>query len=175
MWTRDFKLVGNYVVMMLVQFFALLGCMVYINFVYLTNIRPDQLAKESFVASECFVMSKKLSSQGGLFRRYRSDFLISYQADGVQYHHWVSGNGLDRSYMHSAASQRKLLSAFADGKNYVCWVSPDDPEIVLLVQRESWSSIYPMLAPVLIGCIILFFFLKNVLMVWREMKNKVKG
>jgi len=163
---------GIRIFMLLMQFFILISCFIYLDYFYITNLRPDKLAELKFVETKCFVMTKKLATKGKYFRRYRADFLISYQANGVQYNRWVSGNGLDMSYIRDSASQEQVLSDYADGKNYRCWYNPGNPEEALLVPRKKWTVTLPFILPVVMGVLSLLLFLKNIIFIIRHPKDK---
>ncbi len=166
---------GNRVLVMLVQFLLLLGCLIYMDYLYITQVRREHLAAQKFVETQCFVMTKKLSTKGRFFRRYRADFLINYAANGAQYTRWVTGNGLDTSYISNSASQSKVLSNFADGKNYPCWYNAQNPEEVVLVHRNQWSSTLTFIIPGLVALMTFFFFAKNIFLMLlraRDKKNK---
>lgn len=172
---------GYRVLIMLAQFGALLGCLIYLDYVYLTNVRPDQLAKKHFAATECFIMTKKLSTKGNFLRRYRADFLVNYETKGAVYHRWVSGDGLNQAYTRRSESQTQLLSHYDDGHNYVCWYNPDNPEEVLLVPRQIKSFLLAMILPTLMSVVALGFFLHSGWVVLRRVsakkiaqKNKLK-
>lgn len=166
MWTKGFQQTGNRVLFMLGQFFVLISCIIYIDYIYLTNIRPDQTAKLTFRQTECFIMSKKLSSKGKFFKRYRADFLVNYNADGAQYHRWVAGNGLDSSYSYDSRSQASLLSDYENGNNYPCWVNPENAEMAVLKFRDSWLSLYGIIFPAVTGLLMLILFIRNAINTW---------
>lgn len=166
---------GHRVLFMLAEFMLLLGCIIYIDYIYLTKIRPDQLAKLHFVQTDCLIMSKKLSTKGHVFHRYRADFLITYQAKGVQYTRWVSGNGLDKAYYRNNEKQEKLLSEFKDGNNYPCWYNPAKPAAALLVQRASWTYWSPFIWPAIVGLVALLLFIKHAWsLLMLNKRNKIK-
>lgn len=166
---KYFKKAGYSVLFMVTEFIILLCCLIYLDYIYLSNVRPDQLAAGTYVQTQCFIMSKKLSTKGKIFRRYRADFLINYQAKGTQYTLWVSGNGLDKSYVRGSESQSKLLGEFKDGSNYPCWYNPENPEKAYLQQRTYWSYITPFIFPGIIMLAVLALFIKNA---WRTFKLK---
>jgi hypothetical protein len=157
------------------QFLVLAFCVVYLDFIYISNIRPDQLASQNFVKTDCLIMSKKLSTTGNYVRRYRADILINYRANGVQYNRWVSGNGLDASYAFSNTNQELILSDYKNGGNYSCWYDPKNPEVALLVMRHTWYVMLPLIIPAFVGMIAFLFLLKNGLVllgVMRENRRK---
>jgi hypothetical protein len=125
------------------------------------NIIPDKEANESYQQTRCFLISKKLMAKGHLIQRYRADFLISYNANGVQYNRWVSGNGLDRSLTKNESEQEDILSQFEVGGTYTCWFNPDSPHQVMLLPRHDWYSIFPLLVPAVVSIITLYYFLKT--------------
>lgn len=177
MWTSDLNKTTNIILKLLVQFLVLLCLFIYLDYVYLTNIRPDVLAKERFQATQCFVMSKKLSTKGKFYRRFRADFLINYHAKGAQYNRWVSGNGLDMAYTGNNVSQEQLLSNYDDGTNYTCWYDPENAERVILVQRNNWLPLYTFIIPALAAFIMAFYFFKSafrMLKIMREKSNNQK-
>jgi hypothetical protein len=143
------------------QFLILLSSFIYADYLFLTNIRPDQRIESSFIQTECLLMSKKLSTKGKFFRRSRADFLVNYHANGVQYSRWVSGNGLDMSYGRSGPSQEMLLAEYKIGGNYACWYNPENTEEAVLLQRKGWSLISPLMLPALIGFAALILFMSN--------------
>lgn len=161
MWTSNLNNTASITLKLLAQFLIFLCLFIYLDYVYLANMRPDMLAKENFLRTECFVMSKKLSTKGKFYRRFRADFLINYHANGVQYNRWVSGNGLDMTYTGNNASQEKLLSNFDNGKNYSCWYDPANAERVTLVQRSSWFSLQGFIFPALAALITVYYFFRN--------------
>ena len=161
MWNRDFTHFGKAVLLFLSQFLFLLVCILYLDYVYLTNILPDKRAKENFQQTQCFLISKKLSVRGHIFRKYRADFLISYNVNGVQYNRWVSGNGLDVSYGRNASDQEDILSKYEVGGTYPCWYNGKDAQISMLVERTNWISTYPILVAAAACIIVFYFFLKN--------------
>ena len=158
---------GYNVIFMVAEFVMLLCSLIYLDYIYLVNVRPDQLAAVNFVQTECFIMSKKLSTKGKILRRYRADFLINYQAKGAQYTLWVSGNGLDKSYSRGSDSQEKILAEFKDGSNHPCWYNPDNPEKAYLLERSYWSYFTPFLWPVMIMLVMLALFIKHA---WRTFR-----
>lgn len=172
---KDLNKAGYRVIFMLAEFLLLLASLIYLDYLYLMKVRPDQLATQHFVRAECFIVSKKLGTKGSFNRRYRADFLISYQAKGTQYTRWVSGNGLDRSYFSNSLAQEQILSNYGDGSNNTCWYDPDNPESVYLVPREFWSYFTPFLWPTVIGVLAGILFIKNAyLILMLNKKNKLK-
>lgn len=145
------------------QLCVLLACLAYVFFTYSFNINPDKQVKQSFLHTDCFLLSKKLSSKGHILRQYRADFRVSYTVNNVQYTRWVSGNGLDNSFMHDATEQEEVLSQFDDGGSYPCWYNPTDPEEVVLVMRKNWTSTFPLMLPAVIFILAFYFFVKNIL------------
>ena len=143
------------------QLFILFVCIAYVQHVYFTNILPDKMAKESFLQTSCFLISKKLADKGHLVHRYRADFLVSYHVNGVQYNRWVSGNGLDRSYSKTSAGKEDLLAQYDVGKSYPCWYDPDSPQSIVMVMRRDWFSILPIIVPLAVGVLTLYYCLKS--------------
>lgn len=159
---------------MLAEFILLLAGLIYLDYFYLMKVRPDQLALNHFVQTECFIVSKKLATKGTIYHRYRADFLVSYQVEGTQYTRWVSGNGLDRSYFHDNESQEQMLSNFSNGKNYHCWYDPDNPESVYLVTRNIWTYFMPLLWPLAVCLLSGLLFVKNAFFILMlSKKNKL--
>lgn len=171
MSSKDFAKISNNVFILLGQFIFSLLAFIYLDYVYLVNIRPDQLAKQEFVQTDCLVMSKKLSSKGKIIRRYRADFLINYHANGAQYNRWVSGNGLDMSHSMQDDPQLTLLSNYDDGVSYPCWYNPKNAEEAFLVLRHRWLSL-PTFLVALTGFISLILFIKNTVLLFRSMNMK---
>lgn len=127
----------------------------------MTDALPDKEAKESFEQAQCFLISKKLSTKGHFFLRYRADFLISYNVNGVQYSRWVSGNGLNRGFVRNEIEQEEHLSQFEVGGTYPCWYSPDLPQRVILIFRNNWFSIFPFMLPATIFIFTFYYFIKK--------------
>lgn len=161
MWKLDLTLIRNRIGLLIGQFIVLIICFGYIENFYLANILPDKYAKESFQQTDCFLISKKLTVHGHLVRRYRADFLVSYNVNGVQYNRWVSGNGLDPSFARQAIPQQDILSRFAVGKTYPCWYDPKNPELSLLIFRHDWISTFNLIAPAILTVIMLYYFLRT--------------
>lgn len=170
MWTKDPANTSKNIFILLGQFFISLLAFIYLDYVYLANIRPDQLAKQEFVQTDCLVMSKKLSTKGKIIRRYRADFLVNYHANDVQYNRWVSANGLDMAHTIRNNTQQKLLSDYENGRNYPCWYNPENAEEAFLVPRSDWLSL-PMVLVALIGLAAFILFIKNVVLLLRGMND----
>lgn len=163
MWSRDlFTQTGWRAALLIGQILVLILCIGYIEYVYSVHILPDKRAKETFQQTSCFLISKKLSAKGHFLHSYRSDFLISYNVNGVQYNHWVSGNGLDMSFTGNETEQEDILSQFDVGGSYPCYYNPNNPQYAILVLRHNWLSTFPLMVPSLIFVITLYYLLKNV-------------
>lgn len=171
---EDLKQAANRIFILMIQFLILLVSCVYIDYLYLTNIRPDQLAKANFVKTECLVMSKKLSSRGQYLHRYRADFLVNYHANGVQYNRWVSGNGLDFSYSLNSTPEEQLLSDYEDGHHYACWYNPENAEEAYLVPRRHYLSLLPLIVPALAIMTVLILFIRSAFRLFRSKKEDQK-
>ncbi len=113
-------------------------CIGFLARFYLTDILPDKRVATLFQPTECFLESKKLNARYPTLHRYRADFLITYTVNGVQYTHWVSGNGLNRSFTHDKTVQEHLLAQFNIGNMYPCKYNPNDPQVAVLVERHDW-------------------------------------
>ncbi len=163
MWSINFSQTGSRIALLIGQVIVLVLCVSFIAHVYRVNILPDKEVKETFTETTCFVISKRLSSHGHLLHEYRADFLISYNVKGVQYNRWVSGNGLDMSFAQNKSAQSDLLSQFTVGGSYPCWFNPSNPPISLLVQRHNWLSTFPLMIPSVLGIIILYYLIKNLI------------
>jgi hypothetical protein len=172
MSTIDFSKTNTRILILLMQFLILLGSFIYADYIYLANIRPDQLIKNNFTQTECLIMSKKISTKGKFFHRSRADFLINYHANGVQYNRWVSGNGLDMSYGRNGQVQDQLLAEYKIGGSYTCWYNQENAEVAVLLLRHGWSLIYPLLLPMLIGLTALILFMKTGWQLLAAMRNK---
>lgn len=170
MWTKDPSKTSSNIFILLGQFFITLLAFIYLDYVYLANIRPDQLAKQQFVQTDCLVMSKKLSTKGKILRRYRADFLVNYHANGAQYNRWVSANGLDMSHTIRNNTQQKLLSDYENGITYPCWYNSKNAEEAFLVPRNNWLSL-PMFLVALIGLGTFILFIKNGVLLFRSMND----
>jgi hypothetical protein len=161
MWSKDFSQTRSRVVFLVGQFIVLIVCLAYLQYIYQSDILPDKEAKTNYRQTECFLISKKLSGEGHLLRRYRADFLISYHVNGVQYSRWVSGNGLDTSFNSNETEQEDILTQFEVGVTYPCWVNTTNPQLAILVARHNWFSIFPLIIPSIIAVAVLYFMCKN--------------
>lgn len=173
----------NYLAQLIGQLIVLLLCLTYIGYSYFVDIIPDKAIKQHFQSTTCFLTSKRLTSHGFfLFRRYRAEFLITYNVNGVQYNRWVSGNGLDNELTRNESEQEDLLSQFEVGRTYQCWYDADNPHISILVPRHNWVSIFPLMIPATIGVIALYFVLRSLFLLMpkrvpvsqKKQKRKVK-
>jgi len=161
MRNREIVQTGSRVLLLLGQLVVLIFCIGYIEYVYYTNILPDKNAKDTFQQTDCFILSKRLSTKGRVIHQYRADFLISYTVNDDQYNHWISGNGLDISYSRNREQQETILNDYSIGGNYPCWYSPENPELAILVLRHDWLGTFPLMVPSVVGVITLYYFLKN--------------
>lgn len=137
-------------------------CVAYADYVYFSNIKPDKLVKSTFKKTDCFLLSKKLTSKGHVLHQYRADFRVSYTVNNVQYTRWVSGNGLDDAFAHSPTEQEEALAQFADGGTYPCWYDPENHGLVVLVLRHNWTSTFPVMLPAVIFILTFYYFCKGV-------------
>jgi hypothetical protein len=177
MLTREFlyKLSGNRTALLIGQIFALIICFAYFDYYYYFNIYPDKKVKEDFAQTDCFIISKSLGSKGHLVHKYRSNFLITYKYNGVQYSRWVSGNGLDMAYTSNQAEQEDLLSQFSQGGTYQCWVDPEKPDISVLVLRHHWLSTAPLIVPTAVSVIVLYYLFTNVSVILAIRREKLRN
>jgi hypothetical protein len=144
------------------QVVVIVFCVAFINFFYFGNILPDKQVKRTYQKSQCTLVQKQLSERGKLVHQYRSDFLLSYIFNGVQYQSIATGNGLDHSYTSNRVSQETILGQYQNGQAYDCWINPKEPEIVVLILRHSWTSTMPLVIPSVIGLIALYYFGRSV-------------
>ena len=161
MWKMELTQIQKRLIVLIAEGVVLLFCLSLASHLFFVHLLPDRKVKESFLQTECFLMDKKLITQGHVIQKYRSDFLVSYNVKGVQYNRWVSGNGLDMAFSHSRDSQEKALAAFTVGKNYMCWFNPASPQTALLVMRHNWIAVAPLVMLGIVGVISLFYFLKT--------------
>jgi hypothetical protein len=172
MQNRNAMLPKGQFTLLIAQLIILLLCIAYIEHFYRVNIMPDKEAKAYFQQTSCFLINKKLSTKGKIWDRYRADFLVSYQVNGVQYNKWMTGNGLDHSFSTNRVAQESILSAYQVGSTYPCWYDPADPQIALFVMRHRWTSTLPLALPVLVGMITLYYFLTNLLNQFQKYRGK---
>ncbi|OGT42583.1 MAG: hypothetical protein A3F42_01070 [Gammaproteobacteria bacterium RIFCSPHIGHO2_12_FULL_37_34] len=160
------------------QFIILLSCIFYIEYFYSENIYPDKRAKEVFVQTTCALLNKKLNAQASSPNNYlyRADFLIHYSVNNIPYTHWVSGNGLNTAFTKHSAPKEEILSQFNVGNAYPCWYDPNNPSIAILVMRHYWFSTFPLILPSIIGVIVFYFLLTNLLEIISNwlIKNRAK-
>jgi hypothetical protein len=161
MKTKYFTSKGSRLVLLILQLAIVLLCAGYVEYVYYADIHPERQVKKVFTRTDCSILNKRLSEKGSDVKKYRADFLISYNIKGVQYNRWVSGDGLEMLYSKDKAAQEKLAAKFEVGKNYTCWFNPLLPQVAVLVTKHNWNPVVPLLAPIVVGLIALFFFFKN--------------
>src|SRR5580704_13667659 len=137
MWSRYLTQTGSRIALLIGQLIVLIMCISFIEHVYTYNILPDKEAKENYTETTCFLISKRLNTAGHIIHKYRQDFLISYNVNGVQYNRWVFGNGLDMSFHQNQSDQEDMLSQFDVGGSYPCWYNPDNPQLSILVLRHN--------------------------------------
>lgn len=154
---------GFDIALLLGQIFIIYLCYWYIQNFYQINILPDKLAKDTFKQADCFIINKKLEIKEDIIPLYRAGFLISYNAKGVKYNRWVAGNGLDQSFSTDRREQENILAKFIVGNVYLCWYSPEDPRIAILIIRHNWLSTFPLMIPFLIIIIVCYYLVKNIL------------
>lgn len=129
----------------------------FITHQYSTAIYPDQIAKNHFNEGNCLLLNKKLSITSGYAQRYRADFLISYNVNGVQYQRWVAGNGLDSSYFYNRNLQESVLSRYQAGGMYSCWYDKDEPQTAIFILRHDWTDFFSLLVTAIIGLMTAYF------------------
>ena len=172
MWKNYLLPKGNRFALLIGQLMILLISAAYIGHVYESNIYPDQKAKAYFQQTDCFLVSKRLTTAGRLIHRYRADFLISYSVGSVQYNRWVSGNGMDLAFSQHKNEQETILSQYNVGRTYSCRYNPDDPQVSVLVMRHNWVNLFPLILPALVNVIALYFFLNSLFQLMGSFKNK---
>ncbi len=160
---RSFYTTGSSILWFLGQVIVLLICLWYIEFIYDQDIYPDKVVAETFGVADCSLLNKTLTTSGKVIHRYRADFQLVYFVNGKQYQSWTSGNGLDRSATTDLASQQDVLNQYNVGATYSCWYNPAVPQAVVLVQRHSWSSSFPLIIPSVIALIMIFYLLRSIL------------
>ncbi len=159
----DFTGIKSQIVLLIGQLVILFFCIFYMGNYYNENIYPEKRAKEIFQQTNCFILSKKMSTISYHFtQHYRADFLISYNVGGTQYNRWVSGNGLDMEFGPNVANQERFLTQYAVGGTYPCWYDPDAPSTAVLNMRLNWLSTFPLIIPSVIGIIVLYYLLENI-------------
>jgi len=159
------------ILLILAQCLILIACVWYIESFYFNNIYPDQYAKDNFLQTDCFVISKMLATKGRVIKSYRSDFWVNYNVNNTQYTEKVSGNGLDISFTRNRLEQENLLSQFSVGGSYLCWYDKDAPYRVMLVMRHNWLSTFPLMVPSVIIVIVLYYLLMNLALVRNEIRR----
>jgi hypothetical protein len=154
------------------QLIVVLLCVLYITHIYTMNILPDKQAKETFDETRCTILSEKLEVKGRVFHRYRADFFITYTVDNKPYALWVNGNGLDISFTQNKREQEQIISLFDIGEMYPCWYNPENPSMVVLVQRHNWRSTFPLMVPSVVGVIAFYYMLKSFFLFFGEAKQR---
>jgi hypothetical protein len=156
------------------QFFILLICFAYIEFIYYNNILPDKEVVEEFTQSNCSIIKKELGEKGHVIHRYRANFLVTYAVNNFEYKTWATGNGLDQAYFHDQDQQQGLLDQFDVSVSYPCWYNPNAPQIVVLVLRHDWMSTLPLAVPTIVGLITFYYFMKAILLFFGFISHKTK-
>lgn len=163
----------NKLLWFMAQTIVLVFCFVYVDRIYYLNILPDKLVDETYGVTNCTITAKQLTTKGHLIHKYRADFMVNYVANGVQYQSVASGNGLDRTMTSNQMSQQEILSQFDMGSTYPCWYNPVTPQIIVLVQRHSWTSTFPLVVPTLVGVVMVFYMLKTLFMILEAWRHRV--
>lgn len=172
MWSNNAKSISIQLALLLGQLLILLCSLYYIFYVYVSDIRPDKIANDTFQETNCFIIDKKLNSKRDAYYKYRADFLINYNVSGVQYNRWVSANGLDESFQHSKNNQQKILNQYTTGETYPCFYNPENPETALLIRRYNWASTFPLFIPSVVIVIMLFYILDTITNLLKVFKNR---
>jgi hypothetical protein len=139
-------------------------CLWYLKSMYNQSMLPDKTLTDTFKTANCLIIDKELSVKGEMWHQYRADFLVGYQAAGVQHKSWTSGNGLDHSFASKQHSQQIILDQFDIGSAYTCWYKPEAPEIVVLVLRHSWLPSSSFFVPFLVALLIFGYICKSIFM-----------
>lgn len=156
------------------QIVALILCVIYIEYVFLTNVVPDKAVQSSFKQTECFLISKRLLVERDLIRLYRADFYVSYNVQGMQFNRWASGNGLDTSFNSNQSEEENILNRYDIGGTYMCSYNPALPGQVVLVARHRWFAVFPLLIPMVLGVIAFYYFMKTLLRILRQRYKKAR-
>lgn len=156
-------------------FLIVLCSFIYIDYTYFRLIHPDLLAKSTFKETECFVMSKKLSTKTGLWKTYRADVLVSYSVEGVQYNKWVATNGLDKTFTRDDTGEVSKLARYQVGGRLPCFYRPDSPGTVLVAFRDTWSLVSPVILPGVLGVLALLLFIKSSWRIIKKAKQKKRN
>jgi hypothetical protein len=135
----------------------LVMCACYIVHVYNAIVMPDKRVVEEFGMSTCTVTAKNLVAKSGITPGFRADFDVAYMADGSQVRSVAAANGLDYSYTRDKDEQQAYLDEFAVGDEYPCWYDKANTSKVVMVLRHSWTTTIPLLLPVLLALLLLFF------------------
>lgn len=148
-------------ILLIVQLLIIILCVTVIETIYNKNILPDKKVKQSFVQTNCLLISKELAKKKCLITRYRSDFIVRYTANGETFQNKVSGNGLDNSYTLDRTTQENNLNKLVVGDYYPCWFNAEAPNTVVLIQRERWTGIYPIFIPAVLLIVATYYFLRT--------------
>jgi hypothetical protein len=162
---------GSRILLILTQCVILIACVWYIESFYFNHIYPDQYAKDYFLQTDCFVISKRLVTKGRVIKSYRADFWVNYSVDAIPYTEKVSGNGLDISFSRNRLEQQNLLTQFDVGGSYLCWYDKEAPGRVILVMRHNWLSTFPLMVPSAIIVIVLYYLFLNLALVRNEIRR----
>ncbi len=167
-WKQVILLSGLFIILMAGFFY-----LYYVN--QSTYLLPDKEVKSQYSETMCRVVSKKLLDYRFIVQWYRADFLVSYTVKHIQYRRWVSANGLDKSYFTDVSDQEDILSRYHVGGNYACYYNPHDPEVVVLVLRRNWGSMFPVIAVSAILLLTLYYFLKHLQVLFRSALSTASG
>lgn len=143
------------------QVIVFILCVAYIQMIYHKNIAPDQRVSDTFTQTQCTLLSKHLAQAGKLTHRYRADFQLRYSVAEKIYQSTASANGLDLSFTSDRTLEENQLNQFQLGRAYPCWVDPNAPQTVVLVQRHNWSSTFQLFIPAVLAIVMLYFIMRT--------------
>lgn len=158
----QFSIPRHPIFLLISQIIIILLSLIFIEYVYFTDIRPDKAVAATFKQTDCVVTEKKLETRGNLILRYRADFLVNYSVSGKSYQSWVSGNGLNDVFILDKKEEENLLKQHNIGQSYLCWYDPQSPEKVILILRHDWTSIFPLFLPLVIILIVLYYLSRTI-------------
>jgi hypothetical protein len=101
-------------------------------------ILPEWRANHVFLEHRATVVQKRVSQrvEADGVTVYRPDVRVRYSLNGQHYDVWTYD--ITRAYSTSPSAAQAVIDQFDIGRDYVCWVHPDDPETVVLVQGYTW-------------------------------------
>lgn len=100
-------------------------------------VLPEWRASHRFVEHTCEILASDIRSDvDDNVTRYWPQLSIRYKVDEKSYEAWTYQVSPD--YSNDRDESQQIVDQFEIGAEYPCWVDPDDPNTVVLVQSFRW-------------------------------------